>query len=273
VARALDLDLDGGRLRAYDAGPEDGFPVFWHHGTPNLGPPPEPLYRDGVRWLGFDRPGYGGSADRPGRDVAAMAGLVAQIADALSLDRFGVMGHSGGGAPALACGALLSGRVIGVVSVSSPAPYRADELDWFAGMHRVVREELGAAVRGREALAALLERDEFDPEMFDPSDHAALAGAWSWLNSVVGPALANGPGGMIDDDLATVSDWGFDPTEVRAPTLVLHGERDRMIPVAHGRWLASRVPGAELRLAPEKGHVSILEEAGKALDWLLDRRP
>jgi pimeloyl-ACP methyl ester carboxylesterase len=55
----MDLRLGERRLRVYDVG--DGVPVFWHHGTPNLGLPPEPLFRPGVRWVSYDRPGYGGS--------------------------------------------------------------------------------------------------------------------------------------------------------------------------------------------------------------------
>lgn len=47
----FDLKLDDGRtLHAYDTG-GDGVPVFWHHGTPNLGAPPVPLFRGGVRWI------------------------------------------------------------------------------------------------------------------------------------------------------------------------------------------------------------------------------
>lgn len=66
---------DGRTLHVYDAcaeGADSGLPVFWHHGTPNIGAPPEPLFRAaaerGVRWVSYDRPGYGGSTPRPGRD-------------------------------------------------------------------------------------------------------------------------------------------------------------------------------------------------------------
>ncbi|HEY0002282.1 MAG TPA: alpha/beta hydrolase, partial [Actinoplanes sp.] len=74
------LELDDGRtLHAYDTGGH-GAPVFWFHGTPNLGAPPVPLFRDNVRWISYDRPGYGGSTPRPGRDIASAAADVAAIA-------------------------------------------------------------------------------------------------------------------------------------------------------------------------------------------------
>src|SRR5437870_8225142 len=101
--------IDGRMLHVYDTAPgESGrLPVVWHHGTPNLGAPPEPLFaaadRLGLRWVSFDRPGYGGSTVAPGRTVSSVAGDVAAAADALGIDEFAVMGYSGGGTYALGC--------------------------------------------------------------------------------------------------------------------------------------------------------------------------
>jgi pimeloyl-ACP methyl ester carboxylesterase len=143
-----DVRLPGGRiLHAYDTR-ADGFAgrpgvpgspvaVFWLHGSPNIGSPPEPLFAaaeaNGLRWVSYDRPGYGGSGPHDGRTVASAAADVAAIADALGIGRFAVLGHSGGGPHALACAALLPERVIAAVSVSGPAPFDAAGLDWFAG--------------------------------------------------------------------------------------------------------------------------------------------
>ena len=277
--RELDIQLPGGgTLHAYDAGPyaRDALAVFWHHGTPNIGAPPEPLFpaaaRLGIRWVSYDRPGYGGSTPQPGRDVASAARHVASVADALDIDRFGVMGHSGGGAHALACGALVGDRVLGAVSMAGLAPYGADRLDWFAGMGAQGAAELRAATQGRAALETALAAAEFDPEMFTPADHAALAGPWSWLLDVVGPALDAGPGGMIDDDLAAVRPWGFDAAQTAVPVLLMHGGRDRMVPSSHSEWLAGAIPSAELRVSPDDGHISVLSSASAALEWLRAHR-
>jgi pimeloyl-ACP methyl ester carboxylesterase len=118
VVTETDLALDDGRtLHVYDTGAGDGaagLAVFWHHGTPNTGAPPEPLFaaaaERGIRWVSHDRPGYGGSTPHPGRDVASAAADVATVADALGIDRFAVMGHSSGSPHALACAAVLPGR-------------------------------------------------------------------------------------------------------------------------------------------------------------------
>ena len=265
---------DGRTLHVYDTAPGDTrrLAVFWHHGTPNIGSPPEPLFpaadRLGIRWISHDRPGYGGSTPRPGRDVASAATDVAAVADALGIGRFAVIGHSGGGPHALACAALLPHRVLSVVSMSGMAPYDAEGLDWFAGMTPSSAAALRAAAEGRAAKEAYQATAAYDPEMFTPADHAALSGDWSWLDTVVAPAVAAGPGAQIDDDLAYVSPWGFDPAQVTAPVLFLHGNQDRVIPYAHGQWLARRCPAAELRLTPGDGHLSVLTSAPSALDWL-----
>jgi len=273
-----DLELAGGRrLHIYDTGAPgdaDSLAVFWHHGTPNIGAPPEPLLpasaRLGVRWVSHDRPGYGGSTRRPGRDVASAAADVAAVADALGIERFAVMGHSGGGAHALACGTCLPERVIATVCVSGLAPLGSDGLDWFAGMAASGAAELQAAVEGQESLAKLLASTEFDMAQFTPADMAALTGPWRWLGAVADLGLKAGPGGMIDDDLATVGSWGFEPTALRTPVLFLHGLDDRIVPASHSRWLADRISPAELWLRPGEGHISVLNSAEAALAWLCD---
>ena len=270
----IDVALPDSRLlHAYDAdtGRAGALPVFWLHGTPNTGEPPEPLFaaaaERGIRWVSYDRPSYGGSSPDPGRSVSSAAADIGAIADALGLSQFAVMGHSGGGPHALAAGALLPDRVLAVVSGSGPAPHDADGLDWYAGFAGAA--EARAATQGRDALIEFLEsEEEFDAEMFTAADWAALQGSWAWLGGVAGQAIEAGPEGMIDDTLASVRPSGFALADVRQPVLILHGQQDRMVPVAHGAWLARRLPDAELRLYPD-GHVSVLRAADQALDWLL----
>jgi pimeloyl-ACP methyl ester carboxylesterase len=279
VVTETGLELSDGRtLHVYDTGADDAdgrLAVFWHHGSPNIGAPPEPLFsvadRFGIRWISYDRPGYGGSTPRPSRDVASAAADTSAVADALSIDRFAVMGHSSGGSHALACAALLQERVLGVVVVAGMAPFDAEGLDWFEGFGPAGVAELRAAAAGRAALEKHLAQSDDEPA-FTPEDEAALAGEWSWFIDVVRPALAGGMGGFIDDDLASVGAWGFDPADVVAPALFLHGGRDRVVPTAHGEWLARHCPSAELRLYPDDGHISVLNSgAAAAMSWLRER--
>jgi pimeloyl-ACP methyl ester carboxylesterase len=270
-----DLRLTDGRtVRVYDTHPGDTarVVVFWHHGTPNLGIPPEPLFGAGewlgLRWVAIDRPGYGGSTVAPGRTMTSVARDIEQVLDSLGIGEFTVLGHSGGGSYALGCAATLGDRVRAVATMAAIAPYGVPGLDWFDGMIGSGVTALRAALAGREEKTALEASGfDYDPE-FLPVDVDTFSTDWSWLGKVVGPALDAGPYGQIDDDVSYVLPWGCDPTAITAPMLVLHGGRDRIIPPGHGQWLAKNCPTAELALHPDDSHISILRKAEPALDWL-----
>jgi pimeloyl-ACP methyl ester carboxylesterase len=116
VVAAPDVLLDDGRtLRACDGGPVAGeaLALLWHHGSPQTGALLAPLLSAAaaisIRLLSYGRPSHGGSSHRPGRDVASAAGDAARVADAFGVERFAVMGASGGGPHALAGAALRPG--------------------------------------------------------------------------------------------------------------------------------------------------------------------
>lgn len=277
--REIDLQLPDGRsLHAYDTsdgGAAARLTIFWHHGTPNIGAPPAPLFeaseRLGIRWIAYDRPGYGGSTRRIGRTVASGAVDVAAVADALGVERFAVMGHSGGGPHALASAALLADRIVAAACGASLAPYGVAGLDWFEGMAPGSVGALRAALAGRIAKEEYEAAERPDEDIgFMGADFEELSGTWSWFGPIVRAGLAHGTDGMVDDDLAYVAPWGFAAADVRVPTLLLHGERDRAVPSAHSEWLASQVPSAELWLEGDAGHISILRCAPEALRWLVE---
>src|SRR4051812_49628842 len=109
-----------------------------HHGTPSGGAPARWMAQDaasrGALLVGYDRPGYGGSARNPGRTVGDAAADTAAIADAFGAQQFRTWGVSGGGPHALACAALLPDRVVAAACLASVAPYDAAGLDYLAGM-------------------------------------------------------------------------------------------------------------------------------------------
>lgn len=264
------LLADGRTLRVHDTGPGPARTVVWHHGSPQTGALLDPLVtaaaaRD-TRLVSYGRPSYGGSSPRRGRDVASAAGDVAQVADALGIDRFAVMGASGGGPHALACAALLPGRVTGAVTLAGLAPFAGDD-GWFTGM--VAPGALRAAAAGRAARERFAEVEEFDEASFTAADRAALAGPWSSLGADAGRAGEAGAEGLVDDDLAFVAPWGVDLGGIDVDVLVVQGGQDRVVPPAHA-WQLLEACGSELWLRPGDGHVSVLAAAPVALDWLGD---
>ncbi len=289
-ARLFDVTLPDGRtLRGFEAGDASGELVIYHHGTPTSGLLAQDWHVNarerGIRLVGFDRPGYGGSTRHEGRTIADVAGDVAALADALGVGRFRTWGVSGGGPHALACAAVLGQRVIAVASVAGVAPYDADGLNFLDGMGQDNLDEFGAALNGAAALCRYLDNQRLElmsasaeglreamASLLPPVDLAALTGDFAehLYASMVG-GLCDGYKGWLDDDLAFVSAWGFDLTAVDVPVLVLQGGQDLMVPPAHGRWIAGQIPAVTARLPPDEGHLSLAADVGQIHSWLLER--
>ncbi|MGD0242162.1 MAG: alpha/beta fold hydrolase [Streptosporangiaceae bacterium] len=303
---------DGRVIEFLVAGPEDGLPLVLHEGTPCglvLYPPTvRAAAVRGLRVILAARPGYEGSTPRPGRRVVDVAPDTAAVLDDLGADSFVTAGWSGGGPHALACAAALPGRCLAAASIAGVAPYPAADgrrpegvspgLDWMAGMGPENVAEFGAARSGEAELTAFLDREAATmsavtgPDVAQAfgglvieADQAVLTGEYAdHIAACLRAALSSGTAGWRDDDLAFITDWGFslDPAVNGAPPLraaIWQGDQDRMVPFAHGRWLAAAIPGARVHLMPGDGHLSMTVSAfDRILDDLLDlaglsRRP
>jgi pimeloyl-ACP methyl ester carboxylesterase len=281
---------DGRDIDLLMAGPPDGLPLVMHEGTPvGLMPYPPTVQAAQDRHLRpilIARPGYERSTPRPGRRVADVAADVAAVLDALRLDTFVTIGWSGGGPHALACAALLPGRCLAAASVAAVAPFHAPGLDFGAGMGPENIAEFEAALRGPAALTEFLDRESAGFStvtgpavaqalggLIDDADRAVLTGAYAdHLAAGLRAALSAGIAGWRDDDLAFVADWGFPLTgPEKLPVAIWQGDQDRMVPYAHGQWLAANIPGARAHLLPGEGHLTIsVSGIGAILDDLLD---
>ncbi|HEY3960936.1 MAG TPA: alpha/beta hydrolase [Gaiellaceae bacterium] len=281
----------GRLLGVSDDGDPSGTPVLVHHGTPSSSLPYAPyaeLAREqGIRLLSYDRAGYGDSDRHRDRVVADCVADVHAIADALGLERFASWGISGGGPHVLACAALCDERLYAVASLAAVAPYDADGLDWLEGMGQDNIDEFGAVLAGPDELHAYLVEArthhlEATPEglvqvfesLLGPEDKSVLNGALAaFMLENANFGLKDTADGWFDDDVAFERPWGFDVRDIDRPVLLLHGGDDRFVPVAHGRWLAERIPGVETRINERDGHLTLTERhLRETHEWLLARQ-
>lgn len=269
-----------------ETGDPQGSPVFLLHGTPGSASGPKPrsiaLHHLGVHLISYDRPGYGGSDRQENRCVRDAAADVAAIADHLGLDRFAVVGRSGGGPHALACAAVLGERVTRMAALVSVAPADAPDLDWYGGMNSGNAREYASADSDERALLDTLD------SWVKPSDNAALDLLKSLLPQLCrfdrrviedvamrrllletyAEGLRRGANGWIDDVRAFRKPWDVDLAEVNCPALFWHGEDDQFSPVEHSRWLAAHVRRARLVIQERSGHFGALEVLPDILSWL-----
>jgi len=279
---------DGRVIEILTAGPADGLPLVLHEGTPVglalFEPTVAAAAVRGLRVVLTARPGYEGSTPRPGRRVSDVAADVASVLDALGADTFLTMGWSGGGPHALACAAVLPGRCLAAASIAGVAPYGVAGLDWTAGMGPENVAEFGAALAGEGPLTDFLERmapgikgvtgaeiAEALGGLVSAADTAALTGAYAdHMAGALRSALNSGIAGWRDDDLAFSTDWGFSLGS-GAPVAIWQGDQDRMVPYAHGEWLAGHIHGARAHLLPGEGHLTLtVTSLDRILDDLLD---
>jgi pimeloyl-ACP methyl ester carboxylesterase len=251
-------------------------------GSATFDPDPETTTAAGVRLIGMDRPGYGGSA--PVKDGFATIGLAADDAAAVLADLLppgataGVAGWSAGGRVALALAARHPELVGRVGVMAAPAP--DEEVPWYGDENRAmvdalrglppadVTARLGTmfegllAGAGDEALLGLAGVADADADVL-------TAPVRERLRAMLGAATAQGVTGMVADLAGyTLADWGFTPSQITADVLLVYGADDERVPPAHGEWFRDRLPSAELQLWPGVGHLVVVPAWGRVLEHL-----
>jgi pimeloyl-ACP methyl ester carboxylesterase len=270
-------------------GAPQGKPVFLLHGTPGGRHGPRPrgivLYRLGIRLISYDRPGYGGSTRQPGRTLADAACDVAAIADYLGIDRFSVIGRSGGGPHALACAAQLNGRVICAAALGSLAPYDAEGLDWHEGMTDSNQRAYDYAANDRPRLEATLDEQAWQvrnssesllkllgPELVGHDREVIGDVALRRIIATIhAEALRDRTDGWIDDVFALIGPWKFELSDITAPVKLWHGSDDVFSPANHTQWLASRIGTAELEVKSGAAHFGAVAILPRILAWVADK--
>jgi pimeloyl-ACP methyl ester carboxylesterase len=284
--RDFKVDLPDGRtVEIGSFGDEDGIPMFAFHGSPTSNAYwaviDEPARIRGVRVLAPNRPGIGGSDPHPLPLVASYADDVADLADRLDMGRFAIMGHSGGGPFALACGAILPDRVMAVATVAGVGPLDNPDVkgEMASGDQRILRlidegneaaagrmfKVMGAAARyaprltqyfmSRQALAQ--ERELFG--VFGPMFIRSIA-----------EALEQGPEAGVNEYrvFSKKENWGFELGEISVPVHIWQGEEDRNTFPVHAHAMANLIPHAELHLLPGIGHPVMATHFNEILDSL-----
>ena len=267
------MDLrDGRRLGYAEWGLPGGMPVLGFLGTSlsrlaHLGD--EAPRSAGVRLVLVDRPGYGLSDFQPGRALLDWPRDVAELADALAIDRFAVFGMSGGGPHAAACGFALSERVTAVGLISSPGPvWDRRELLFSLPPHR---QELVPLAEHDPAAAARQLVDDCRAELEEAVRDGDIGDAElrERFRAAARETAARGPEGYAHDlFLLFFAPWGFAPEEIRVPVQIWHGDADEAVSPVVAEFFARTIPDSELRMVPGEGHLLLWSQAEEILDAL-----
>jgi len=265
---------DGRSLGYAEYGDRRGRPLLYFHGWPGSRVEARlldfPARQRGLRVIAVDRPGMGLSDFNAGRTIADWPDDVEELADALGLDRFAVLGVSGGGPYAAACARKIGRRLTATGIVSGLGPIDAPGA--MDGMLRMNRLAIAAAVWVpwlTPALLGLVARrlrrrpdralSHMISSLPDP-DQTALARPElrRLMVDTFREAFRRGTRGVALDGILYTRPWGFRPEEIPVPVYLWHGEDDMNVPAGMGRYMAAAIPRCHASFLPGEGHFSLI---------------
>ncbi len=265
---------DGRVLGCSEYGVADGKPVFYFHGYPasrfeaRLAEPA--AFKLGLRIVALDRPGYGLSDFTPEHRIDGWPDDVAAAARGLGIERFAVLGISGGGPYALACAFRIPERLSAVALVGGLGPvyqpWARRDLRPFARLgvflarkasrslwpiYGSVPAQMMRRYPARAYALVTAFAQEADRRVLErPEVREALMASMC-------EAQRQGPAASLHELGLYARPWGFDLTSIGVPVTLWQGGCDRVVPPAHGHYQSRELPRGRLRLLPEEGHFSL----------------
>jgi len=276
------------RIGFAEFGDPQGRAVFWLHGTPGARrqiPMEARVFAEqrSIRLIGVDRPGIGSSTPFQYENVLAFAVDMATIADTLGIDKMAVVGLSGGGPYALACAAAMPERIVAAGVLGGVAPTVGPDaigggLMALGTLAAPVIQIAGGPIRLAASTLIRLIRPVAEPAVYlyaaisPEADRKMLVRPE--FKAMFLDDLLNGSRKQLAAPFADIvvfaRDWGFRLDEVKVPVRWWHGDRDHIVPFAHGQHVVSGLPDAELHQLPGESHLAGLGRAEDILSTMLD---
>lgn len=277
---------DGRHLGVAEFGDPAGVPVLWFHGSPGARrqipfPARDYARAHGLRLLGIERPGIGYSTPHLYRNIAAWSDDMEELADILELERFGLVGLSGGGPYLLATAHHLGDRVIAGAVFGGVAPTHGHEAPE-GGLTRKALQAERLLTRLNRPLGNALSRlilslhPYADPIMdalvkYVPGHETEMLGRPDLRAMFVEDLLLGSSAGMhaiVHDIILFARPWGFNLGDIDAPIHFWQGSADPMVPLEHARTMAGHIPGAGVTVCHNEGHLTGLDYTSDALGFI-----
>jgi len=213
--------------------------------------------------LSFGRSGYAASTKKPGRITIDVEKDIAELSEHLGITKFVNIGLSGGGQHAIATG--LDPRSLGVVTVGSLAPFVEMGDNFYTGMQQADLDEYADALKDINLLVKRFQKwQEGDvsetivgAELSERDKLASSKPTWKVALESCEFTMKQGWDWVADDYSSYLKPWGFDPRDVKVPTVIWQAELDKNVPIQHGRWLAENMPNARLEIRTGESHMGL----------------
>lgn len=284
LSEGLTIPLAGGNVLGYaQYGDPNGKPLFFFHGWPSSRLQAKAFHsvakKLGIKLISFDRPGYGLSDFIPDRSLLDWPDTVCELADKLHIQKFSVIGVSGGGSYAVACAYKIPDRLtrVGIVAGLAPTyiPRILDGMPWYTrlgwanyGRFPILRTagSLFHYLNTRYGPSLGLHRFFFGAKA-DKTMFADVKFRNDIKNNIKEAFRAGYRGAEMDLKLYT-NHWGFDLQLVNTPVFLWYGTDDQNVPLAMGKYYASHLPKSTLKVYPNEGHLIMRTHTTEILQTL-----
>jgi pimeloyl-ACP methyl ester carboxylesterase len=266
--------LSDGRTLAYcKYGDPQGAPVFYAHGGPGSRLEAA-IFHDSAARQGFclistDRPGMGQSTFKPDRELLDYPKDILELAGTMGIEKFGVIGWSGGGAHTVVCGYSLASQLLFNIVLCGYTNF--SELPGAADMLNTKADRISVGLSRKFPPLFQLFFDlmalsvKYFPEAYyneaskalNSSDREIMADPAFKAHFIADQkeAFLQGSRGVTLDAAVHYVDWGVRLSQIPAKIHVFHGDEDRLVPVAFGKHLAENLPNCEFHLLEKQGHL------------------
>jgi len=250
-------------------GAPEGKPVFYFHGFPSsrldwpLADADDSAAQLNARIIAVDRPGMGLSDFKRGRKILDWPDDVIELADALQLNRFAVLGMSGGGPYAAVCAFKIPERLTATAIVCgmgpSEAPGAKEGISWFyPGKPSVIRRlmlmlaSLGVRKNPDQFMSRSKEMvPEPDRLLLDQPELAKV------YIDTINEMFRSGIAGANQEAALYTRPWRFRLQDIPGEVHLWHGELDLSVPVSVGRYVADAIPNCHATFLKDEAHISL----------------
>jgi pimeloyl-ACP methyl ester carboxylesterase len=263
------LILKDGRILGYaEYGDPTKIPVLGFHGMPGsrlvMKAVEQAARAAGARIIAPDRPGYGLSQPNPRGTLLDHVDDMVELADHLKLERFAVMGISGGAPYPLACAYKIPQRVTVTALISGIGPLslpnsthemmQVNKIMFTVGR---VSPTLAGWVLPRLVRSSLSSMEQHVQNGTSPSPDLS-PDIFAIMTADQREAIRPGGSGVTFDMKILWRSWGFRFEDIRTRAYLWHGAADNLAPVRLARYVADHVPGCQAIFYPNEDHTGPL---------------
>ncbi|MBS4192141.1 alpha/beta hydrolase [Bacillus sp. FJAT-49705] len=270
---------DGRKLGFIEYGKNDGIPVMIFHGTPGskiwFRKDDEIAKELGLRLISTDRPGFGTSDPNKNRTLLDWPNDVKELANGLGIERFSVLGVSGGGAYAAACAYQIPERIDHVSMISSVAPFKNGKPPKSMIKENRIAFSLGKYAPWLVKLSYQSQKKmiEQKPERFIEAMKKGNKHLNEWdrkyiqTDDQIKDMMAHLLGafrirvdGIVEEIKLITKPWGFEFEKIQMPVHIWHGKEDGMAPFEEIEKVSKEIPISITHFVSKAGHFLIDDE-------------